>query len=33
VRARAEGARVVFLRNLPVGLDGDLDAELVKLCG
>jgi cyclic 2,3-diphosphoglycerate synthase len=31
VRAREEGARVVFLRNRPVGLDGDLDRALVKL--
>jgi cyclic 2,3-diphosphoglycerate synthetase len=31
VRARAEGARVVFVRNRPVGLDGDLDDALVKL--
>jgi cyclic 2,3-diphosphoglycerate synthase len=30
-RARAEGARVVFVRNRPVGIDDDLDAELVKL--
>ncbi|HEX8854333.1 MAG TPA: hypothetical protein VF752_01940 [Thermoleophilaceae bacterium] len=30
-RARREGARIVFLRNRPVALDGDLDAELVKL--
>ncbi len=30
-RARREGARVIFLRNRPVGLDGDLDAELVRL--
>jgi cyclic 2,3-diphosphoglycerate synthase len=30
-QARREGARVVFLRNRPLGLDGDLDAELVKL--
>ena len=29
--AREEGARVVFLRNRPVGLDGDLDAELIGL--
>ncbi|MEX2196854.1 MAG: hypothetical protein WD844_16390 [Thermoleophilaceae bacterium] len=31
VRARAEGARVVFVRNRPVGLDADLDAALVRL--
>jgi len=31
VRARAEGARVAFVRNRPVGLDGDLDAELMGL--
>jgi len=31
VRARAEGARVAFVRNRPVGLDGDLDAELMTL--
>ena len=30
-RARAEGARVVFVRNRPVGLDGDLDRELMAL--
>jgi cyclic 2,3-diphosphoglycerate synthase len=30
-RARREGARIVFLRNRPVGLDGDLDRALVKL--
>ena len=29
--ARNAGARVVFLRNRPVGLDGDLDAELIGL--
>lgn len=29
--ARREGARVAFVRNRPVGLDGDLDAALVKL--
>ncbi|MBA3299949.1 MAG: hypothetical protein H0U24_07750 [Thermoleophilaceae bacterium] len=27
-RARAEGARVIFLRNRPVGIDADLDAAL-----
>jgi cyclic 2,3-diphosphoglycerate synthase len=32
-RARREGARVVFLRNRPVGLDGDLDAALLELAG
>ena len=31
VRARREGARVIFLRNRPVALDGDLDAELLRL--
>jgi cyclic 2,3-diphosphoglycerate synthase len=31
VRARREGARVVFVRNRPVGLDSDLDAELLRL--
>jgi hypothetical protein len=31
VRARREGARVVFLRNRPVGVDGDLDAALLEL--
>jgi cyclic 2,3-diphosphoglycerate synthetase len=30
-RAAAGGARVVFLRNRPVGLDGDLDAALLEL--
>ena len=30
-RARAEGARVVFVRNRPVGLDADLDAALLDL--
>jgi cyclic 2,3-diphosphoglycerate synthase len=30
-RARREGALVVFLRNRPVGLDGDLDAALMEL--
>ena len=30
-RARDQGARVVFVRNRPVGVDGDLDAALVKL--
>ena len=29
--ARERGARVVFLRNRPVGLDIDLDAELIRL--
>ncbi len=28
-RAATEGARVVFVRNRPVGLDGDLDAALM----
>jgi cyclic 2,3-diphosphoglycerate synthetase len=32
-RARREGARVVFLRNRPVGVERDLDAVLVKLYG
>jgi cyclic 2,3-diphosphoglycerate synthetase len=31
VHARREGARVVFVRNRPVGLDADLDAELIGL--
>lgn len=31
VRAQREGARLVFLRNRPVALDGDLDAELLDL--
>ena len=30
-RAAAEGARVVFVRNRPVALDGDLDAALMEL--
>jgi len=30
-RAAAEGARVVFVRNRPVGVDGDLDAALMGL--
>jgi predicted GTPase len=29
--AREVGARVVFVRNRPVGLDLDLDAELMRL--
>jgi cyclic 2,3-diphosphoglycerate synthetase len=32
-RARREDVRVVFVRNRPVALDGDLDAALVKLHG
>ncbi|MBX5469619.1 MAG: 2,3-diphosphoglycerate synthetase [Thermoleophilaceae bacterium] len=32
-RARREGARVIFVRNRPVALDGDLDEELVRLHG
>jgi cyclic 2,3-diphosphoglycerate synthase len=32
-RARREGARVVFVRNRVVGLDGDVDAELTGLHG
>jgi len=31
VRAKREGARVIFLRNHPVALDGDLDLELLDL--
>jgi len=31
IHARAAGARVVFLRNRPVGLDSDLDSELLRL--
>ena len=30
-QARREGARVVFVRNRPTGLDADLDAELLRL--
>ena len=30
-RAAAEGARVVFVRNRPVGVDADLDAALMEL--
>jgi cyclic 2,3-diphosphoglycerate synthetase len=30
-RARTEGARLAFVRNRPVGLDGDLDSELMAL--
>ncbi len=30
-RAAADGARVVFLRNRPVGVDADLDAALMEL--
>ena len=30
-RARRDGARIVFLRNRPVGVERDLDAALVKL--
>jgi len=30
-RAQAAGARLAFVRNRPVGLDGDLDAELLAL--
>lgn len=30
-RAQREGARVIFLRNRPLALDGDLDAELLNL--
>jgi cyclic 2,3-diphosphoglycerate synthase len=31
IRAQREGARVIFLRNRPTALDGDLDAELLRL--
>jgi cyclic 2,3-diphosphoglycerate synthase len=31
VRAEREGARVIFLRNRPVAIDGDLDSELLDL--
>ncbi len=30
-RAEAEGARVAFVRNRPVGIDADLDAALLNL--
>ncbi|HEY1595091.1 MAG TPA: hypothetical protein VGF74_06835, partial [Thermoleophilaceae bacterium] len=30
-RAEREGARVIFLRNRPVAVEGDLDAELLDL--
>ena len=30
-QARDVGARVVFLRNRPIGLDSDLDRELLRL--
>jgi cyclic 2,3-diphosphoglycerate synthetase len=30
-RARAEGARVIFLRNRPIGVDDDLDLALERL--
>jgi cyclic 2,3-diphosphoglycerate synthase len=33
VRARAEAARVAFLRHRPVGLDCDLDRLLIELAG
>jgi cyclic 2,3-diphosphoglycerate synthetase len=32
-RARELGARVIFVRNRPMGVDGDLDAALVNLYG
>lgn len=32
-RARERGAAVGFVRNRPVGIDGDLDAELMSLAG
>jgi cyclic 2,3-diphosphoglycerate synthetase len=32
-RARQEGARLIFVRNTPVGLDDDLDAALMALAG
>jgi cyclic 2,3-diphosphoglycerate synthase len=31
VHAEREGARVIFLRNRPIALDGDLDSELLEL--
>jgi cyclic 2,3-diphosphoglycerate synthetase len=31
IAARREGKRVVFVRNRPVGVDADLDAELTRL--
>lgn len=33
VRASAEGARVIFVRNRPVGIDSDLDSALMELAG
>jgi hypothetical protein len=30
-RAQREGAKVVFLRNRPEGLDGDLDEALMEV--
>jgi predicted GTPase len=30
-RARTQGARVTFVRNRPVSIDGDLDAALMGL--
>ena len=32
-RAATAGARVAFVRNRPVGVDGDLDAALLELAG
>jgi flavin-dependent dehydrogenase len=31
MHARRDGARVVFVRNRPVGIGADLDAELMRL--